>query len=63
MRQSVKIPLPDPFISAEMGIVRVSEKILTSENSFVIRNTVPYYGTISTPLWSVIVHTIESVNP
>ena len=40
------------------SIGRVSEKILTYGNSFVIRNKVPYYGTISVSRRSVIVHTI-----
>jgi hypothetical protein len=43
------------------GIGRESEKILTYGNSFVIRNKVPYYGTISFSQRSVIVHTIGRV--
>jgi len=43
------------------GIGRVSENILTYGNSFVIRNKVPYYGTVSFSRRSVIVHTIGRV--
>ena len=43
------------------SIGRVNEKILTYGNSFVIRNKVPYYGTISVSRRSVIVDTIGSV--
>jgi DNA-binding IclR family transcriptional regulator len=42
-------------------IGRVSEKILTSEKSFVTRNKVPYYGTISVSRWNAIVRAIGSV--
>jgi hypothetical protein len=48
-----------PEVNLSRG--RVSEKILTYGNSFVIRNNVPYYGTISVFRRSVIAHTIGRV--
>jgi len=47
-------------LNPKICIVRVSEKTLTYGKSFVIRNKVPYYGTISVSRRSVIVHTIEA---